>query len=399
MEKRQKRKVIIIGVLILVLTNVLTFMVATGSSRGLSLGRWVVLPVKNQEMADELRKLVSLKNIIDDEFYQDVDQGTLFTGAYTGLFEALDDEYSGYYTPEEFAGLMASSKGSYQGIGVVVTEDDNGLTTVVTPYKNTPAAEAGIQIGDKIIKVNDEDVTAKGMNYVVSKMKGDPGTDVKVTVLRGEEELDFNLKRQNIDIPTVESEVIDGVGYIAVTEFTQQTGEDFTAQFNALKEQNISGLVIDLRYNGGGIIDSAVDIAGHFMGEEVVVYTVDKHDKRTDYRGSKAADWQGKTVVLVNEGSASAAEILAGALQDTHGATLVGTTTFGKGIVQEVVPLTDGSGYKLTKAEYFTPKGRNIQGKGLEPDVILELPAEYQKSVNVPRDQDNQLQRALELAK
>ncbi|MEG1694684.1 MAG: S41 family peptidase [Eubacterium sp.] len=384
-----------IGIIVIVITNFLTFYLTANGN--LSLGNKVVLDVNSQEMADGLRKLVTLKAHIDKEYYKDVDDTVLIEGAMKGMFEATGDKYSGYYPKEEFKKLMETSTGTYSGIGVVVTEDDNGTTTVVTPYKKTPAGEAGVQIGDKIIKVNDEDVSTKGVDYTVNLMRGEPGTPVNVTVFRESGEQTFNLTRQQINTPTVDSKVSGSTGIIAITEFTEKTSDDFNEQLDALLAQNITGLIIDLRYNGGGLVTSSVAIADRLLGETTVVYTVDKNGKRKDYNSTEDVKLELPIAMLVNEGTASASEILSGAIQDTKAGTLIGNQTFGKGIVQEVVPLKDDSGYKLTNAEYFTPAGRNINEKGLTPDVGVDQSEEYKKILNVPEERDLQLQKAFEV--
>lgn len=400
MEKKDKKRlqlIIVIGIALLVISNLTTYFLT--NQHGFTLGNIAIISADSKETADGLRKFAELKEQIDERYYKDISTESLMNGAFEGLFAATGDKYSAYYTPEDFKSLMESSSGTYSGIGVVVMEDEDGLTTVVTPYKNTPAADAGIQIGDKIVKVDEEDVTAKDMNYVVSKMKGEPNTDVIVTILRDGQEIVFDLKRQSIHIPSVESEIIDGVGYIAINEFSETTAEDFKTELESLKQQNVSGLIIDLRYNGGGVVSSAVSVADQLLDETVVVYTVDKNGKRKDYNSEAGMNFDKPVVVLVNEGSASASEIVAGALQDKQRATLIGTKTFGKGIVQEVVPLSDGSGYKLTIAEYFTPNGRSIHGEGLQPDVAIDQPEEYKDTISVPRESDTQLQKAIEQLK
>ncbi len=489
MEKSQKRKYILVAVLLILLTNAVTvFLISSGvitignrvvvtanneeTARGLQKlaflkekidetyyqdiddqvllegamkgGNRVVVTANNEETARGLQKLAFLKEKIDETYYQDIDDQVLLEGAMKGMFEATGDQYSGYFdqeafqnlmetstgsfsgigvvvtedenqttmvvTPykntdqysgyfdqEAFQNLMETSTGSFSGIGVVVTEDENQTTMVVTPYKNTPAGNAGVQSGDKIIAVNDEDVTGKGMDYTVDLMRGEAGTPVKISVQRGEETHSFDLVREQIDTPTVDSKNIDGIGYISISEFTQKTSEDFNTQLDALLAQNISGLIIDLRYNGGGLITSSVAVADRLLGDTEIVYTVNKNGDRKDYRSTADVQLDIPLVVLVNEGTASASEILSGAIQDTGKGTLLGTKTFGKGIVQDVVPLSDGSGYRLTSATYFTPNGRSIHGEGLTPDVVVDQNEAYQKVLNVPEDQDVQLQNALGL--
>ncbi|MDO4288709.1 MAG: S41 family peptidase [Eubacterium sp.] len=395
MEKSQRRKYIVIAVLLVLVTNAATiFLIESGL---VTIGNRVVVTANSQETARGLQKLAFLKEKIDSSYYQDVDDNTLMEGAMKGLFEATGDEYSAYYNAEDFEKLMETSTGSFSGIGVVVTQDENATTTVVTPYKNTPAGNAGIEAGDKIVAVDGEDVTGKGMDYAVSLMRGEAGTPVSVTVLRGETTLTFDLTREDIDTPTVDSKNINGIGYIAITEFTLKTSEDFNTQLDELLSQNITGLVIDLRYNGGGLVTSAVAVADRLLGDTEVVYTIDKQGNRRDYKSTGDVQLDIPMVVLVNGSTASASEILSGAIQDTGAGTLVGTKTFGKGIVQDVVPLSDGSGYKVTSATYYTPNGRSIHGTGLEPDVAVEQNAEYQNTLNVPEDQDTQLQKALEV--
>lgn len=395
MEKSQKRKYILVAVLLILLTNAVTvFLISSGV---ITIGNRVVVTANNEETARGLQKLAFLKEKIDETYYQDIDDQVLLEGAMKGMFEATGDQYSGYFDQEAFQNLMETSTGSFSGIGVVVTEDENQTTMVVTPYKNTPAGNAGVQSGDKIIAVNDEDVTGKGMDYTVDLMRGEAGTPVKITVQRGEETHSFDLVREQIDTPTVDSKNIDGIGYISISEFTQKTSEDFNTQLDALLAQNISGLIIDLRYNGGGLITSSVAVADRLLGDTEIVYTVNKNGDRKDYRSTADVQLDIPLVVLVNEGTASASEILSGAIQDTGKGTLLGTKTFGKGIVQDVVPLSDGSGYRLTSATYFTPNGRSIHGEGLTPDVVVDQNEAYQKVLNVPEDQDVQLQNALGL--
>ncbi|WP_455129495.1 S41 family peptidase [Pseudoramibacter alactolyticus] len=244
-------------------------------------------------------------------------------------------------------------------------------------------------------------MAGKGTAAGVSKIKGKSGTKVLVGIERDGEKKDLTLVRRAITTQTVSSRVISRnnrkIGYIAIAEFTEKTSREFNTQLKALRTQQIDGLVIDLRWNGGGIVDSAVKVADNIVGRGEVVYTVDKNGHRKDYRATSQEHFDQPVALLVNGYSASASEILAGALQDTKKASLVGSKTFGKGIVQEVVPLLDGSGYKLTIAQYFTPKGRNIHKKGLAPDYVVKQSKAYQNVVIVPERQDLQLQKALEV--
>ncbi|MDD2414296.1 MAG: S41 family peptidase [Eubacteriaceae bacterium] len=392
---KNKKKLILL-IAIIVISNIGTYFFTVNGM--LSFGHHYVFSTGDEEVADHVSKLLELEKIIQSDYYKDVDEATVMDGAIKGMFDAIGDKYSAYYTKDEFKSLMETSTGTYEGIGIVVTEDDDKNTVVVTPYKGTPAGDAGIQTGDVIIKVDGEDVTGKGSDYAVSKMRGDAGTKVNVTVKRNDQEISYDLERQSIDEQTVSSSVInDNVGYISISEFTQKTGDDFNSQLNDLQAKGITSLVIDLRYNGGGLVDSAVSVADRLLGDTEVVYTVKKDGERQDYKSSGDVKFDKPIVVLVNEGTASASEILAGAIQDTGAGTLVGTKTFGKGIVQEVKSLSDGSGYKLTTAEYFTPNGRNIHGIGLTPNTVIDQNPDYKNTLSVPQDQDTQLQKALEI--
>jgi len=392
MEDNKKRRIILIIVLLLV-TNILTFIFTNAG--GLLIGNKAIISVDSQVTVDEINKLLQLKEQIGAEYYKDVDDETLMEGAIKGMFESLGDPYSIYFTNKEFKTYMESATGVYEGVGIVVSEDENKSTIVIAPQKGTPADEAGIKTGDKIIKVNGEDVSALGSEEVVMRVRGPADTTVDVTISRAEETIDLTLTRKSIEVKTVDSRVIGTTGYIQITEFTNNTATDFTAQLDALLAQNITGLVIDLRGNPGGGVAEAVAIADRLLGKTTVVYTVDKQGKRSDYNSDDTLSLKLPMAVLVDGGSASSSEILAGALQDTGAATLVGVKTFGKGIVQEVVGMKDGGGFKVTNSEYFTPNGNNIQGKGLEPNVAIEA-TDSMKNSFLTDEQDVQLQKSLE---
>ncbi|WKY45488.1 S41 family peptidase [Eubacteriaceae bacterium ES2] len=393
MEKNKKKRLWLL-VAILILTNVFTFALATSGS--LILGNRLLITVDDEETKNGIIKLLALKSQIEEEYYQDVDSKTLMEGAVKGMFESLDDPYSAYFTQEEYESYMASATGVYEGIGVVVSEDDNQNTFVIAPQKGTPADVAGIQTGDQIIRVDGEDVTSLGVDEVVSRVRGPADSQVTVTIARDGQEMDFTLTRSSIETTTVDSRVINGVGYIQISEFASNTAEEFNQQLDDLLSQNITGLVIDLRSNPGGNVQVAVDIADRLLGETVVVYTEDKDGNRTDYKSDATEQLVLPMTVLVDGGSASSSEILAGALQDTQTATLVGTTTYGKGVVQIIKGLDGEGGFKVTNSEYFTPNGRNIQGVGLEPDVTIEA-TDYMINNYFTDEEDVQLQKALEV--
>ena len=390
-----KKKHILAIIALVIITNIMTYcLVGIGI---VPVKNHLVIASDNQEMIQGLQKIATLEKRIDSDYYQDVNTEDLMDGALKGMFEATGDKYTTYYTEEEYKKIIESSTGEFEGIGVAVSETDDGLTKVIMPYANTPAGNAGIQTGDIIVKIDDEDVTTSGIDDVVSKMRGETGTTVKVTVLRNSELIDYELTREKIDVPSVTSEKMGNVGYIKITSFTTKTGDEFDQEIDKLLDQNITSLVIDLRYNLGGVVDSSVAVADRLLGKTTVVYEIDKNGERTDYSSTDDLKIDLPMVVLVNGATASSSEILAGALQDLDAADLVGTQTYGKGVVQEVVSLSDGSGFKMTSAEYFTPNGRNINDKGLTPDIVIDQAEDYQQVLDVPVDQDVQLQKALQV--
>ncbi|MGL4606385.1 MAG: S41 family peptidase [Eubacteriaceae bacterium] len=393
MEKGNRKKWIIMGVALIIFTNLITFFVT--NSLSFVIGNRVILNTDSQETAQGLTKLLSLKETIGKDFYKEVSDSTLMEGAIKGMFDSLEDPYSAYFTPEEFKSYMEMVSGEYEGIGIVVSQDDQGSTYVIAPYKGTPAEVAGIQIGDKILKVDGEDVSILGSDEVVKRVKGPANTQVSLTIGRGEETLDFNITRQAISVETVESKKIGDLGYIQITEFTNNTSAKFKEQLDALINQNIKGLIIDLRGNPGGSVPEAVAIADRLLGETTVVYTLEKNGERTEYSSDDLLKVDIPVAVLVDGGSASSSEILAGALQDTKVGTLIGVKTYGKGIVQEIRGIGDGAGFKVTNSEYFTPNGRNIHGEGLEPDLLVE-PSEFMLNNPFADEEDIQLQKAIE---
>lgn len=394
MENKSKKTRLIVIIVVLLITNIITFTVATTGN--FLVGNKLIVNVDSGETAAGIKKLLALKEQIGLEYYQDVDNTTLIDGAIKGMFDSLGDPYSTYFTAEEFSKYMEMATGVYEGIGVVVTEDEQGVTYVIAPQKGTPAEAAGIKTGDKIIKVDGEDVTTIGSDAVVAKVKGPADTTVNITIARGEEIIEMSLVRKTIEAKTVESRVIGDKGYIQISEFTDKTADDFEVQLGELLAQNITGLVIDLRSNPGGGVQEAVEIADRILGETMVVYTVDKNGNKTEYTSDGTEQLNLPMVALVDGGSASSAEILAGALQDTGAAQLVGTKTFGKGIVQEIISLTDGGGFKVTNSEYFTPNGNNIHEKGLEPNIVIEA-TDFMKNNVFTDEEDVQLQKALQV--
>lgn len=359
--------------------------------------------LKSEGYKQILDKLVFLEMLVDNYYLEDVDPKVFADGIYKGFIASLNDPYSTYYTAEEYKALMESSSGVYHGIGATVSQNTKtGVITIVKPFKNGPAYEAGILPGDIIYMVEGEEVTGADLSEVVSKMKGKEGTKVRVSVLReGETKpMEFTITRKKIEVPTIDYKMLDDkIGYIVISEFDEITVSQFKAAVDDLEKQGMKGLVIDVRNNPGGLLDSVCKMLDRLLPKGLLVYTEDKYGNREEERAKDADKLEVPLAVIINGNSASASEIFAGAVQDYGIGTVVGTTSFGKGIVQKVIPLTDGTAVKLTISKYFTPKGRNIHGTGITPDIEVELDEELQKLVEIPFEKDTQLQEAIKAVK
>ena len=336
-------------------------------------------------------KIQELNKYIDQYYLFDYEEEDVENGIYKGLMAGLGDIYTGYYTPEEYASFMESSNGTYSGIGAMLSQDYNtGIITVVRAFEGSPAAEAGMQTDDNLYKVEGEEVTGKDLSLVVADLKGEEGTEVTLSILRGTDEMELTMERRNIQVPTVEYRMeTDQIGYISISEFDDVTQEQFMSALEALEGQGMKDLIIDLRNNGGGLVDVTCAILDRLLPEGMIVYTEDKYGERQEQISDAEHYFEGKMAVLVNGNSASASEIFAGAIKDYGVGTLIGTQTFGKGIVQSLFPLSDGSAIKITVSRYYTPAGNNIHEVGIEPDIVLE----YDKEA----EGDNQLEKAIEV--
>lgn len=336
-------------------------------------------------------KMEELNHYIDEYYLFDYEEADVENGIYKGLMAGLGDIYTGYYTPEEYASFMESSNGSYSGIGAVLSQDySNGIIQVVRAFSGSPAEEAGIMTGDILYKVEGEEVTGKDLTLVVTDLKGEEGTEVHISILRNSDVIDLTLIRRSIEVPTVEYEMVDDrIGYIAISEFDDVTDDQFLAAMDDLEAQGMEKLIVDLRNNGGGLVDVTCTILDRLLPEGLIVYTEDKNGNRQEEYSDAENYFAGDMAVLVNGNSASASEIFAGAIKDYGVGTLIGTQTFGKGIVQSLFPLSDGSAVKITVSRYYTPAGNNIHEVGIEPDIVLEYDADAKE--------DNQLQKAIEV--
>ena len=401
-----KKKAIAIMVVLVILSSVLTFTLS--NMLALQVGNKVVIPKSEYSeltsIYKDFSKILGVEEYIKENYLRDIDHNKAIDGQLKGLVQSLDDPYSQYLTVDEYASFTQQTAGVYGGIGVIVTPGDDNYITVVSPIEDTPGERAGLKTGDKILKVNGDEFYADTMDKAVKVMKGTPNTPVTLTIGRKDKDgnneiFDVEIIREEIRLVTVKSDVIDdNIGYIKLTSFDELTYEDFKASLTELEAKGITGLIIDLRNNPGGLLNITANIADEFLGEVDIVYTETKSGQR-EYLKSKKGKTDLPLVLLVNGGSASASEILAGSMQDHKRGELVGTTTFGKGVVQRIKPLSDGSGIKLTISEYFTPNGTNIHGIGIVPDVVVEL-NEGVEEIGVNNiENDNQLQKAIEVLK
>ncbi len=361
--------------------------------------------VRGREQADAVEsvtddtvveKLGVLEETVDKYFWKDVEGDTLQNGIYKGMLAALDDPYSVYYTKEELIDLQQQTEGIYYGIGAYISKDlDTGYVQISKIIKNTPAEESNLEQGDYIYAIEGESMYGKESDYVVSKIKGEEGTFVTITVLReGEADpIDIDVERRKIESPTVEYEMYDnGVAYIQITEFDLVTTGQFEEAYGQARADGMKGLIIDLRSNPGGNLSTVCDIARMLLPKGLIVYTEDKYGEREEYKCDGKNEIDVPLVILADGYSASASEILTGAVKDYGIGTIVGTTTYGKGIVQKVINLSDGSALKLTVSTYYTPNGNNIHGIGIEPDIEVPFDAEQYKN-----GVDNQLEKAKEV--
>lgn len=343
-------------------------------------------------------KLEAIENVIDEYYYQDadIDVDAMTEGMYAGMVNALGDPYSVYYTEEEWKDLMQETEGIYYGIGAYLMLDpDTGFGKISGVIENTPAEEAGLRADDLIYLVDGEATLGLELSEIVARVKGEEGTTVHLTIYReGESDyLEIDVERRKIEAPTVKYEMLENdIGYIQITEFDDVTTDQFTEALAVIKGSDAKGLILDLRSNPGGSLSAVVDIARELLPKGLIVYTEDKYGERDEYNCDGKKELDIPLVVLVNGNSASASEILAGAIKDYKKGILIGTTTFGKGIVQRVLPLTDGTALKLTISAYYTPNGNNIHGVGIEPDIVCE----FDGDAYYENDVDNQLERAVE---
>ncbi len=365
-----------------IITALLSFMTATAYYNG----RLFLKP-------GSMSKLGNIETILEKYYYEDYSKEYAYEEASRGYVNSLGDPYTEYFSADDLMEFENLVNSSYCGIGVTVQNniEDNTLL-IIDIFENSPAYKAGIQVNDVITKINDVSYKGEQLDEATNDIHGEEGTEVKVTVLKGDsgKEVDYNIKRQNIVVDSVMSEVLDdNIGYIAISVFATKTGAEFAQHLDDLLSQNIEGLIVDVRDNGGGIDDAVEAVADCLLPKDAVIYyTADKHNSK-DYIKSKMGGIDTPLVILANENSASASEILVGAIKDNERGVIVGKKTFGKGVVQQLFPLTSDTALKVTVEKYFTPKGDYIHKKGIEPDYTVEIEG----------DTDTQLLKAIEILK
>ncbi len=402
-----RKKSLIIGAVLLVIgTAIITFLFSVYVVLNSDERPFNIYFDPEKVSMKNIQKFNEARNILVNDFYEDVDQNILIEGAISGMADSLKDPYTTYFTPEQMRKLMEMSEKSeenYSGIGVSITLDNDGVITIIEPFEGSPAIKAGVRQGDKIISVNGQDITGlKDEDMVIKMIKGPEGSNVRITVYRPSEGrwIDFDIIRKTIKYEyNIRSTVLDGdIGYIRIISFLDnKLFKIFNEHLDELLSKNIKSLIIDLRDNPGGSLQQVVYIADRLLPRGLIVYTEDRN-KNVEQRNSDEVELDLPMAVLINGNSASASEILAGALKDHEKAILIGTKTFGKGIVQELRSLNDGSGLKVTTSKYFTPSGVCIQGIGIKPDIEVEMAEEFKNTPvsQIPKDKDPQLIKAEE---
>ena len=385
------------GVFVIVVLSLLTGAIMGGGGMIALLSHGEIISVDSERYAEleniykKYNKLDQLSSYIEENFYKEVDLKSLEDGIYKGLFFGLDDMYSYYMTAEEYSALEIAMSSEFQGIGITFSYNAQNNLVIISTMDDSPAQNAGLLSGDVILMVDDVPYTAAEMDEAGAHIRGKPGTKVKLTIFRDGETREFTITRANIVKQSVRTEMLDDdIAYIRISTFESNTGEDFSRELRGLEILGVKGIVIDLRNNAGGIVPVGTHIADLLLPECTIVYIVDNKGKR-EATVSDAGATKIPYVVLINEGTASTSEILAGAVKDNRGGAVVGTTSYGKGLVQEIIPLSDGSGsaIKLTTRQYLSPAGNVIHKQGVEPDYIVEL---------IPDDdRDYQLEKAVEL--
>lgn len=364
-------------------------------------GNYVIFETSknSSKVVKELEKIMA---IVDKYYLGEIKEEDIIEGTIQGYISGIGDKYTEYISKEDMEDYRNQITGNYVGIGIyMVTNEEKNLIQVLSPIRESPAEKAGILPGDLITKIDGVEYTAEQMTVASNKIKGTSGTKVKLEILRGEKTIEVELTRSEIHMNPITAKVLEQdskIGYMEVLSFDTDTAKDFKTKFEQLKKQNIESLIIDLRNNGGGLVSEALDIADYIIDKgNTLLITVDKDNKEKIEKSNSKPIIEMPIIILVNENTASASEILAGALKDYNKAKIVGTKTYGKGVIQQLMTLQDGSGLKITIEEYFTPKRNKINGVGIEPDEVVELPDTIENILVVKEDEDTQMKKAIEL--
>lgn len=341
-------------------------------------------------------KLYEVRDVINSQYYQDIDQDALVEGAIKGMVNSVGDPYTVFFNAEEYKEFNDDGDGNYVGIGVIVGIKEDRIV-VITPFEGSPAFKAGLRSGDFITKVEGVEYTGTELDKAVSVIKGEEGKPVTLTIMRNGEEQDITIVRASITIVNVESEMLEGdIAHVTMLQFSNNTAEQVREAMEELRDQGAKGYILDLRGNPGGFLDEAVDVASLFVEKDkTILYTLDKYDQKKEYRSYGGSFIGAPLVVLIDGGSASASEVVSGALKDYEAATLVGQQSFGKGIVQMVYQVGDGEAVKVTVSSYYSPDGINIHGEGIAPDIEVEIPEDAEMPLT--EENDTQLQKAVEV--
>ena len=385
-NKRQKvYRIVMLIIIVSVITFVITSILNYDNSR-----KYVISTSKDTTIVQKIETSISsIKKILDEKYLGELNDEELIDGALRGMVAAAGDVYTEYYSKKELEDFKASTLGNFVGIGIYMQADmESGRVTVISPIAGSPAEKAGIKTGDKIIKVDGIEYTAEQIDEVTTHVRGEVGTNVELELERNGEKINVTVTRENVHINYIEEKMLENnIAYIAITTFDEGCARDFTNSYNKLAAEGAKALIIDLRNNGGGLVDEALEIADLICDKgEILLETADKNNNKETRRGKTSPTISIPIVIITNEGSASASEILAGALKDNGKAKIVGEKTYGKGVIQELIYLSNGGALKVTSAEYYTPKGNKINKIGIEPNYKVT-------------DKDEQLKKAVEVVK
>ena len=402
MKNKNAQKIYKMIMLVLIVISVTSLVTAFATYQYLSNNGISYSKVSTTSLEGLEYTLSQFRSELEKKYIGEINDEKLIEGAIKGYVDALGDPYTTYYTKEEMKTIMEETNGNFVGIGIYMTKDlEKNAILIIKPIEDSPAEKAGILPGDIITKVDDIEYSGDNLEEASNKIRGEEGTTVKLEIYRDGETKTFELTRTKVVVSHVTAKVLDNnIGYIAISDFEGECASEFETKYKQLEKQGIKKLIIDIRNNGGGIVDEALKIANMLVDKDsTLLITKDKSGTEEITKATEKSIINIPTVLLVNEYSASASEILAGALKDNEKATLVGTKTYGKGIIQELHQLSDGSGLKITVSEYYTPNHNAIHKIGITPDIEIDLSEDVKQQTTTQEKDDNQLQKAIEILK